>query len=73
MVWNRQIFRDGKASHSSCIWMSARHSVADTEKFGQREGVAATKKIRKRESVADICRCLPPDTTWHKVKSPMAD
>ena len=22
---------------------------------------------------ADICRCLPPDTTWHKVKSPKAD
>ena len=21
----------------------------------------------------DICRCLPPDTTWHKVKSPKAD
>ena len=20
-----------------------------------------------------ICRCLPPDTTWHKVKSPKAD
>ena len=28
--------------------MSARHSVADTDEFGQREGVAATKKIRKR-------------------------
>ena len=22
---------------------------------------------------ADICRCLPPDKTWHKVKSPKAD
>ena len=22
---------------------------------------------------AYICRCLPPDTTWHKVKSPKAD
>ena len=22
---------------------------------------------------ADICHCLPPDTTWHKVKSPKAD
>ena len=21
----------------------------------------------------DICRCLPPDKTWHKVKSPKAD
>ena len=20
-----------------------------------------------------ICRCLPPDTTWHKVKSPKAN
>ena len=20
-----------------------------------------------------ICRCLPPDTTWHMVKSPKAD
>ena len=27
--------------------MSARHGVADTGEFGQREGVAATKKIRK--------------------------
>ena len=29
--------------------MSARHAVADTEEFGQREGVAATKEFRKRE------------------------
>ena len=28
--------------------MSARHGVADTGEFGQREGVAATKEIRKR-------------------------
>ena len=28
--------------------MSARHGVADTGEFRQREGVAATKKIRKR-------------------------
>ena len=28
--------------------MSARHGVADTEEFGQREGVAATKEFRKR-------------------------
>ena len=28
--------------------MSARHAVADTEEFGQREGVAATKEFRKR-------------------------
>ena len=27
--------------------MSARHGVADTEEFGQREGVAATKEFRK--------------------------
>ena len=27
--------------------MSARHAVADTEEFGQREGVAATKEFRK--------------------------
>ena len=26
-----------------------------------------------RQERADICRCLPPDTTWHKVKSPKAD
>ena len=32
--------------------MSARHAVADTEEFGQREGVAATKKIRKRAVAA---------------------
>ena len=32
--------------------MSARHGVADTEEFGQREGVAATKKIRKRSVAA---------------------
>ena len=51
MVWNSQFFWDGKASHSSCIWMSARHGVAAAEKFSQREGVAATKKIRERESV----------------------
>ena len=24
-------------------------------------------------SVSFICRCLPPDTTWHKVKSPKAN
>ena len=24
-------------------------------------------------SAPDICRCLPPDTTWHKVKSPKAN
>ena len=23
--------------------------------------------------VPNICRCLPPDTTWHKVKSPKAN
>ena len=23
--------------------------------------------------VPSICRCLPPDTTWHKVKSPKAN
>ena len=30
MVWNGQFLRDGKASHSSCIWMTARpiHGVA---------------------------------------------
>ena len=28
--------------------MSARHGVADTGEFGQREGVAATKEFRKR-------------------------
>ena len=28
--------------------MSARHGVAGTEEFGQREGVAATTKIRKK-------------------------
>ena len=27
--------------------MSARHGVADTGEFGQREGVAATKEFRK--------------------------
>ena len=32
--------------------MSARHGVADTGEFGQREGVAATKKIRKRAVAA---------------------
>ena len=24
-------------------------------------------------TLPDICRCLPSDTTWHKVKSPKAD
>ena len=52
MVWNRQFLRDGKASHSPCIWMSARHGVAAAENFGQREGVAAVKKIGQREGVA---------------------
>ena len=32
--------------------MSARHSVADTDEFGQREGVAATKEFRKRAVAA---------------------
>ena len=32
--------------------MSARHGVADTGEFRQREGVAATKKIRKRERMS---------------------
>ena len=32
--------------------MSARHAVADTEEFGQREGVAATKEFRKRAVAA---------------------
>ena len=31
--------------------MSARHGIADTGEFGQREGVAATKEFRK-EAVA---------------------
>ena len=30
-----------------------------------------TQKCAK--SAPSICRCLPPDTTWHKVKSPKAD
>ena len=32
--------------------MSARHAVADTEEFGQKESVAATKKFRKRAVAA---------------------
>ena len=32
--------------------MSARHGVADTEEFGQREGVAATKEFCKRAVAA---------------------
>ena len=32
--------------------MSARHAVADTEEFGQREGVAATKEFRIRAIAA---------------------
>ena len=37
-----------------------------------RTGPGASQKAKSREH-ADICRCLPPDTTWHKVKSPKAD
>ena len=32
--------------------MSARHAVADTGEFHQKESVAATKKIRKRAVAA---------------------
>ena len=28
---------------------------------------------RRNSPVPSICRCLPPDMTWHKVKSPKAD
>ena len=52
MIRNRYFFKDGRASHSSCTIMSARHGVADTGEFGQREGVAATKEFRQKESVA---------------------
>ena len=37
-----------------------------------RTGSGASQKAKSQER-ADICRCLPPDTTWHKVKSPKAD
>ena len=28
---------------------------------------------QQRSGEYDICRCLPPDRTWHKLKSPKAD
>ena len=53
MVRNRQFFRDGKASHSSCIWMSARHGVAAAENFGQRECCRSDKNWSKRKKVLE--------------------
>ena len=43
-------------------------------RFGpkSRTGPGASQKAKSRMR-ADICRCLPPDTIWHKVKSPKAD
>ena len=38
---------------------------------------AYTSEVRdifdRQTHVPNICRCLPPDTTWHKVKSPKAN
>ena len=38
--------------------MSARHGVADTGEFRQKESVAATKKIRKKEKECVLRRCI---------------
>ena len=35
--------------------------------------VSIVKWIIKSKEVKVICRCLQPDRTWHKVKSPKAD
>ena len=51
------------------------------EKWDQRRKVRWMRPHKMQDSSlnelcqerADICRCLPPDTTWHKVKSPKAD
>ena len=52
MVWNSQFFRDGKASHSPCIWMSARHGLAAAENFGQRGCCRCEEKLVKEQKGA---------------------
>ena len=54
MVWNRQFLRDGKASHSPCIWMSTRpiHGVAAAEKFGKRGCCRCEENWSKRKKGA---------------------
>ena len=37
------------------------------------KALSMKNSIFNPEVCAGICRCLPPDTTWHKVKSPKAD
>ena len=41
--------------------------------WGAVSHVAGQKRSHVPGLRSDICRCLPPDTTWHKVKCPKAD
>ena len=57
------------------VWRYTVHQVVFTFEDSCRGNLREKHRWRKIQgaSTASICRCLPPDTTWHKVKSPKAN